>query len=545
MCHCDSIKRVPCQENIQTITCHCEKINRKAGTVIFDLASKKCQLFNLYPGYYDGQTLNIQVKRSFHFIVRNINQYEQFYELHFRGIGQTATLTWNKCSGWAIVSTLNSPKIRTLAKQRPSYIYVLCTRRGTISQHLPDFIAVIDVKPSSYSYGKIVETIDTGISDELHHGHIYTQGNNKTYIIAPGLSGNVINVVDATNERHPTLIKRIPEEEVHSKTGLSTLHTTHNFHNGDLLISALSDTNGGKAAGFIELSSDFNTLTTRMSYDGLNYDFNMKECLKTFISSEWSYYNVFDPGFNPADVEAGKYGHRLRFWNYFDNTLTHEIDLRDNPNVPNGGEIPLEVRFLRGDAEQLAYVGCTLSGTIIAIYPDKCGKWEVKEVIHVPNVKVGSQDVIAAITDITISEDDRYLYFSNWLHGDLRQYDITDRLNPKLVGQIWLGGIIGKPIPTINGKYLNGGPQMLRLTADGETIYVTNSLYSTWDDQFYNTPKNNINKNGSWLVCVRTGAKSGVKECDMYIDKDVFIDFENVGGGVSRSHEVHIKGISH
>jgi len=44
------------------------------------------------------------------------------------------------------------------------------------------------------------------------------------------------------------------------------------------------------------------------------------------------------------------------------------------------------------------------------------------------------------ITDILISLDDRYLYFSNWLHGDVRQYDITNTSKPKLVGQIFLGG---------------------------------------------------------------------------------------------------------
>ena len=40
------------------------------------------------------------------------------------------------------------------------------------------------------------------------------------------------------------------------------------------------------------------------------------------------------------------------------------------------------------------------------------------------------------ITDIIISMDDKYIYFNNWLHGDIRQYDITDRRNPKLVGQV-------------------------------------------------------------------------------------------------------------
>lgn len=44
------------------------------------------------------------------------------------------------------------------------------------------------------------------------------------------------------------------------------------------------------------------------------------------------------------------------------------------------------------------------------------------------------------ITDILISMDDKYLYFSNWLHGDICQYDITNPASPKLVGRIFLGG---------------------------------------------------------------------------------------------------------
>jgi methanethiol oxidase len=38
------------------------------------------------------------------------------------------------------------------------------------------------------------------------------------------------------------------------------------------------------------------------------------------------------------------------------------------------------------------------------------------------------------ITDLLVSMDDRFLYFSNWLHGDLRQYDVSDPANPKLTG---------------------------------------------------------------------------------------------------------------
>ena len=45
---------------------------------------------------------------------------------------------------------------------------------------------------------------------------------------------------------------------------------------------------------------------------------------------------------------------------------------------------------------------------------------------------------VALLSYILISLDDRFLYFSNWLHGDVRQYDITDREHPKLVGQVGL-----------------------------------------------------------------------------------------------------------
>ena len=37
----------------------------------------------------------------------------------------------------------------------------------------------------------------------------------------------------------------------------------------------------------------------------------------------------------------------------------------------------------------------------------------------------------------------------------------------------------------LNGKRMTGGPQMLQLSLDGKRLYVTTSLYSVWDKQFY------------------------------------------------------------
>jgi len=67
------------------------------------------------------------------------------------------------------------------------------------------------------------------------------------------------------------------------------------------------------------------------------------------------------------------------------------------------------------------------------------GNWDAECVIEVPSKTVEGwalPEMPGLITDIILSLDDRFLYFSNWLHGDIRQYDITDRRKPKLVGQV-------------------------------------------------------------------------------------------------------------
>jgi methanethiol oxidase len=44
----------------------------------------------------------------------------------------------------------------------------------------------------------------------------------------------------------------------------------------------------------------------------------------------------------------------------------------------------------------------------------------------------------------TLHTRHRYLFLSLWLHGDVRAYDISDRANPKLVGQVYIGGSLRK-----------------------------------------------------------------------------------------------------
>ena len=46
-------------------------------------------------------------------------------------------------------------------------------------------------------------------------------------------------------------------------------------------------------------------------------------------------------------------------------------------------------------------------------------------------------------------------------------------------------GVFVRRTPHPTGKAYAGGPQMVEISRDGKRVYWTNSLYSTWDDQFY------------------------------------------------------------
>ena len=74
--------------------------------------------------------------------------------------------------------------------------------------------------------------------------------------------------------------------------------------------------------------------------------------------------------------------------------------------------------------------------------------WKAEKVIRGrrPGAEAqGHSRVPGLMSDLLVSLDDRWLYFSNWLHGDVRQYDIRDPSKPKLTGQVWVGGLTAGP----------------------------------------------------------------------------------------------------
>jgi selenium-binding protein 1 len=95
-----------------------------------------------------------------------------------------------------------------------------------------------------------------------------------------------------------------------------------------------------------------------------------------------------------------------------------------------------------------------------------------------------------------------------------------------------LGGVIGHKADT--DRKLTGGPQMLQLSLDGKRLYVTNSLYSPWDNQFY--PE--MAEKGSYMMQIDCDTKSG----GLSINEKFFVDFGKEPGGAARAHEMRFPG---
>ena len=408
------------------------------------------------------------------------------------------------------------------------FLYVACPRDGT-GVDAPGFLAVVDAET-----GRVVhETPMAAVGDELHHFgwnrcSSACHGPDRSHLIVPGFRSSRIYVLDvATDPRRPRIEKVVEPDELLAKTGYTRPHTVHCMPGDNVVISMLGDADGNAAGGFAVLDARTFDVKGRWENGGatppFNYDFWYLPRHNTLVSSEFAEPKAYEPGFDLDDVGAGRYGRRLHFWDLEGRELVQTIDLGEQ------GLVPLEIRALHDPDAAQGFLGAALSSVMWRWHRSN-GSWSADPVIAVEGVELEGWPfpVPGLITDLVVSMDDRDLYFSNWLHGDLRRYDISDPANPRLTGQLWLGGLLGKPSDA--GRELNGGPQMLQLSLDGRRLYVTNSLYSTWDNQFYPGLR-------SWLLRVNCDPDGGIE-----VDPEFFVDFHDRRDGPARAHEVRLQG---
>jgi methanethiol oxidase len=423
----------------------------------------------------------------------------------------------------------------------------------------PDALSVIDVDASSDQYGQVVGWADLPTTgDELHHfgwnacssalmheGHdMGEEGLQRRYLLLPGLRSSRVHVYDTQPDpRSPRLHKTIEASELAEKAGYSRPHTLHCGPDG-VFLTCLGCAESDEGPGGIALldHNSFDVLgawETERGPQYLAYDAWWHLNQNTLISSEWGTPSMIEDGIVPELLLGQKYGHRLHFWDLGNGRHEQVVDL--------GAEhqMVLELRPSHDPEATWGFVGVVvstadLSASVWRWYRDG-DEWKADKVITIPAEPADPADLPPAlqpfgavpplVTDIDLSVDDKMLYVSCWGTGELKQYDVSDPAAPREVGSVHLGGIVRRSAhPSSPSEHLGGGPQMVEVSRDGRRIFLTNSLYGSWDDQFYPAGV------GAWMAKIDTDPDTG----GLSVDERFFPHGDDFRG--LRVHQVRLQG---
>jgi methanethiol oxidase len=440
-----------------------------------------------------------------------------------------------------------SPRLAMQAPaERLAYVAALHS-----NEHRPDEITVVDLDPGSTTYSQIVSHLAMPqAGDELHHfgwnacssalcpyaPHPHVE---RRYLIVPGLRSSRIHIVDTKPDpRKPQIVKVIEADEIAKRSGYSRMHTVHCGPDG-IYVNAIGSSSGDGPGGILILDHDSFQVLGRWEVDRgpqyFAYDFWWHLGYDTMLTSEWGTPNMVESGLNPELLLGAKYGRRLHVWDLRKRRHKQVLDLGEEY------QLPLELRPAHDPSKAYGFVGVVISlkdlSSSVWLWRAQNGGWTIKKIIDIPAEPAdpdllppllkGFKAVPPLLTDIALSLDDRFLYANCWGTGELRQYDVSDPLDPKLTGSIHLGGIARRTAHPKNPKQpLNGAPQMVEISRDGRRVYFTNSLYRTWDDQFY---PDGIR---GWMAKADVSAQGQLE-----LDRNFFVDF-----GHLRAHQVRLEG---
>ncbi|MGD9897109.1 MAG: selenium-binding protein SBP56-related protein [Candidatus Methylacidiphilaceae bacterium] len=422
---------------------------------------------------------------------------------------------------------------------------------GASPKKVSDALAVVDLNPESPEYGTILNWMSVPtVGDEFHHfgwnacssalcpyaPHPHLE---RRYLVIPGIRSSRIYIVDTkADPRRPEIVKQIEPEELIRKTGYTRPHTVHCGPDG-IYVSALGDAKGDGPGGIFILDHfSFEPLGRWEMERGpqfFSYDFWWHINQDILVSSEWGVPWMLENGLLPDQLMQGAYGRALHVWDIRKRRHIQKLDLGENQ------QMVLEVRPAHDPRKSYGFTGVVLSlvdlSSSVWLWYRDGDRWAIRKVIEIPAEPAKEAElppllksfraVPPVLTDIDLSLDDRYLYLSCWGTGDLLQYDVTDPFHPKRVSSLHLGGITRRGAhPRAPQNPLNGGCQMVEVSRDGRRVYLTNSLYRAWDDQFY---PEGIR---GWMALAHAGEEG------LHWDERFFVEFPST----HRPHQIRLQG---
>ena len=447
------------------------------------------------------------------------------------------------------------PSARSAAKAPPETVAYLALVGAEPGR--PDAIGVVDVQRGSPTYGQLLGRLDLPTAgDELHHfgwnacssalcPYAPHPHQERRYLIVPGIRSSRMYVVDTRPDGADPragelrIAKVIEADDLMAKTGYSRPHTVHCGPEG-IYVSALGSADGTGPGGIFLLDHDTFEVRGRWEIDRgpqyLAYDFAWHLGYDTMITSEWGTPDLVEDGLNLEALVGKKYGQALHVWDLRRRRHVQRLQAGDDD------QMTLELRPSHDPTKLYGFVGVvanvkTLASSVWLWHRDG-DAWAMQRVIEIPPEPADPEllppplkpfaAVPPLVSDIDLSLDDRFLYVSCWGTGELRQYDVQDPFHPRHVGTAELGGIVRRAAhPSAPDRPLSGGPQMVEVSRDGRRVYVTNSLYLAWDEQFYPAGLD------GWMAKLDVGEAGGITT-----DADFF--FQAPPG--LRTHQVRLEG---
>ena len=327
-----------------------------------------------------------------------------------------------------------------------------------------DKLVVVDVKPGSPDYGKVIYQHSVGGRNEAHHGG-FTDDRRQLWL--SGLETSKIFIYDVhANPAKPRYVKTIENFEK-TTGGAVGPHGVYALP-GRVLVPCLSNAKdkSGRTA-LVEYSNDGDYIATHWMptkdeprgvaaaefADGYGYDARVlprkNALLTTSFTGLKNYMRPF--GELAKDAEAMKnFGGSMVLWDF------HTRQPRKVFSVPGA---PLEIRWAWGEKRNYAFTATALTSKLWLCYEDERGEWQAKE-----TATIGGKGGVLPV-DISLSADDQTLFVDSFGDGKCRVFDVSNPHQPKQIYEKQIG------------RQLN----MVSQSWDGKRLYFSSSLLARWD----------------------------------------------------------------
>ncbi|KAI6242205.1 Selenium-binding protein 1 [Aphelenchoides fujianensis] len=430
------------------------------------------------------------------------------------------------------------------------------TRRGPFKRppsKKSDAVFTIDIDPASATYCKPVsKVVLPKIGDEVHHSgwnacasFLGKTGVLRRFLICPTLFSSRVYVIDTLDPLNLKLHHTVYHEEM-APLDATFLYSTHCLPTGEIMISSLGD-NSGKNK-YVMLDKDFKVKgvwSSKSTTFGCGFWYQPRK--NVMISTEWGAPSAIKHGFDPKQIEKGYYSRRLNIWDWEKRTRIQSIELKGEESL-----MGFEIRMLHDPEKEDCFFGAARGSALYHLFkPEGSTRYVYRVAARHPKVKVAGwkePEMPGLLSDNIISMDDKFLYASLWLHGEVLQYDIRDPRNIKLVGRVKIGGLlhnqsgykveepgwVGYDQTEVKGRKIHGGPCMMQLSLDGKRLYISTSLVTSWDADFY---PDLVKHGGVMLMCLVNTETGGLE-----LDPNFLVDFGTFEDVPYGPHEMRYPG---